>query len=284
MAYNLIGKNFVPHDVVAKVTGRAKYAEDFRAEGMVFCKLLTSPMPHAKIRSIDASEALKMPGVLGILTADDVPQFPPPSRRSSPRTRSSTSATRSSRWRPRREHRGGRARRDQDRLRATAARARPARQPAIPADRSAVQRQCRGRADQPADRQVGGRGLRCGRRRQAADGQACRRMELRRSRCRLQGMRSWSSRKASSSAGYSPSLHGAALRHGLLAGRQVLPVRLEPEPHRGGAQHRPLIGIEPEGPRVCRRISAAAASAARSPAIRIMAIAGAACRRRSIVR
>src|ERR1700712_4395110 len=75
MADKLIGQNFEPHDVVAKVTGRAKYAEDFRAEGMVFCKLLTSPMPHAKIRNIDASEALKMPGVLGILTADDVPQF-----------------------------------------------------------------------------------------------------------------------------------------------------------------------------------------------------------------
>ena len=80
MANKLIGQNFEPHDVVAKVTGRAKYAEDFRAEGMVFCKLLTSPMPHAKIRNIDASEALKMPGVLGILTADDVPQFPPPQR------------------------------------------------------------------------------------------------------------------------------------------------------------------------------------------------------------
>ena len=40
MAYKLIGKNFTPHDVVAKVTGKAKYAEDFRAEGMVFCKLL----------------------------------------------------------------------------------------------------------------------------------------------------------------------------------------------------------------------------------------------------
>src|ERR1700760_3193360 len=78
MAYKLIGKNFEPHDVVAKVTGRAKYAEDFRAEGMVFAKLLSSTMPHAKIRRIDASDALKMPGVLGILPAKDVPQFPPP--------------------------------------------------------------------------------------------------------------------------------------------------------------------------------------------------------------
>jgi CO/xanthine dehydrogenase Mo-binding subunit len=78
MAYNLIGKNFVPVDVHAKVTGRAKYAEDFRAEGMVFAKTLTSPIPHAKIRRIDTSAALKIKGVVGILTADDVPQFPPP--------------------------------------------------------------------------------------------------------------------------------------------------------------------------------------------------------------
>ncbi|MGH6895895.1 MAG: xanthine dehydrogenase family protein molybdopterin-binding subunit [Geminicoccaceae bacterium] len=78
MAYNLIGKDFVPPDVVAKVTGRAKYAEDFRAEGMLFCKLLTSPMPHARVRNIDASEALAMDGVVDILTADDVPSLPPP--------------------------------------------------------------------------------------------------------------------------------------------------------------------------------------------------------------
>ena len=42
-------------DLVAKVTGKAKYAEDFRAEGMVFIKLMPSPRPHARVRSIDAS-------------------------------------------------------------------------------------------------------------------------------------------------------------------------------------------------------------------------------------
>jgi CO/xanthine dehydrogenase Mo-binding subunit len=45
---------------------------------MVFCKLLTSPMPHARVRSIDAAEALAMPGVLGVLTADEVPSVPDP--------------------------------------------------------------------------------------------------------------------------------------------------------------------------------------------------------------
>jgi xanthine dehydrogenase molybdenum-binding subunit len=78
MAYDLVGKNFVPPDVHGKVTGKAKYAEDFRAEGMAFCRLMLSPMPHARVRNIDAKEALAMPGVLGILTADDVPAQPPP--------------------------------------------------------------------------------------------------------------------------------------------------------------------------------------------------------------
>ena len=76
--YKLIGKNFSTPDLVAKVTGRAKYAEDFRAEGMLFTKLLLSPMPHARVRSIDTSEAMAMPGVEAILTADDLPELDAP--------------------------------------------------------------------------------------------------------------------------------------------------------------------------------------------------------------
>jgi xanthine dehydrogenase molybdenum-binding subunit len=71
--YKLIGKNYVTADLLAKVTGRSKYAEDFRAEGMLFCKLLLSPLPHARVKHIDAREALAMPGVRAILTADDLP-------------------------------------------------------------------------------------------------------------------------------------------------------------------------------------------------------------------
>src|SRR5438270_13483119 len=74
--YKLIGKNYVTADLTAKVMGKAKYAEDFRAEGMLFCKLLLSPMPHARVKRIDARKALAMPGVKAILTADDLP---PPS-------------------------------------------------------------------------------------------------------------------------------------------------------------------------------------------------------------
>src|SRR5919108_3211153 len=71
--YKLLGKNYSTPDLVAKVTGKAKYAEDYRADGMLFAKLLLSPMPHARVRRIDASAALAMPGVKAILTADDMP-------------------------------------------------------------------------------------------------------------------------------------------------------------------------------------------------------------------
>src|ERR1700678_3836404 len=69
----LIGKNYTTPDLYAKVTGQAKYAEDYRADGMLFCKLLLSPMPHARVTRIDATEALAMPGVRASLTPDEVP-------------------------------------------------------------------------------------------------------------------------------------------------------------------------------------------------------------------
>jgi xanthine dehydrogenase molybdenum-binding subunit len=71
--YKIIGKNYTTGDLHAKVTGKAKYAEDYRADGMLFCKLLLSPMPHARVRGIDTRAALAMPGVKAILTADELP-------------------------------------------------------------------------------------------------------------------------------------------------------------------------------------------------------------------
>src|SRR5882757_10048988 len=71
--HKLIGKNYTTADLYAKVTGKSKYAEDFRAEGMLFCKLLLSPLPHARVKRIDTSGALAMLGVRAILTADDLP-------------------------------------------------------------------------------------------------------------------------------------------------------------------------------------------------------------------
>jgi xanthine dehydrogenase molybdenum-binding subunit len=69
----LVGQNYETPDIRAKVTGRAKYAEDFRAPGMLFARLLLSPYPHARIRHIDTSAALAVPGVKAILLPGDVP-------------------------------------------------------------------------------------------------------------------------------------------------------------------------------------------------------------------
>ncbi|MEO6079012.1 MAG: xanthine dehydrogenase family protein molybdopterin-binding subunit [Steroidobacteraceae bacterium] len=72
MAHKLLGQDFIPHDVVAKVTGEAKFAEDFRVEGMVFARLLSSPYPHARVKGIDLSAAEKVPGYVGVLLPKDV--------------------------------------------------------------------------------------------------------------------------------------------------------------------------------------------------------------------
>ena len=71
--HKLIGKDYPTIDQMAKVTGKSKYAEDFRAEGMLFCRLVLSPVPHARIKRIHMDKALAMPGVKAILTADDIP-------------------------------------------------------------------------------------------------------------------------------------------------------------------------------------------------------------------
>jgi xanthine dehydrogenase molybdenum-binding subunit len=70
----LVGANYTVPDLVAKVTGKSKYAEDFRAEGMIFAKLLLSPLPHARVKRLDTSAAMAMPGVKAILTFDDLPK------------------------------------------------------------------------------------------------------------------------------------------------------------------------------------------------------------------
>jgi xanthine dehydrogenase molybdenum-binding subunit len=78
MAYTLLGQDFTPPDIRAKVTGQARYAEDFRRDGMLHCRLLTSDMPHARVTRMDATDALAMEGVEAVLTADELPATPAP--------------------------------------------------------------------------------------------------------------------------------------------------------------------------------------------------------------
>ena len=69
--YSVIGKRIPRVDGRVKVTGEAKYAADFEMPGMLWCKILRSPFPHAKILNIDTSRAEKLPGVKGVITGKD---------------------------------------------------------------------------------------------------------------------------------------------------------------------------------------------------------------------
>ena len=74
--YELAGKenSYVRVDAEAKVTGRAVYTADVDLPGMYYCKLVRSPYAHARILKIDFTEALKVPGVKGVLTGKDFPE------------------------------------------------------------------------------------------------------------------------------------------------------------------------------------------------------------------
>ena len=69
--YSLIGKPIPRVDARAKVTGKAKYAADYSLPDMLWCKLLRSPYPHARILNIDTSRAKRLSGVKAIVTGKD---------------------------------------------------------------------------------------------------------------------------------------------------------------------------------------------------------------------
>jgi len=71
-AYKVIGTRPIRHDGVDKVTGRALYGADIQMSGLLHGRVLRSPHAHARIVSIDASAALKLPGVEAIVTSDDL--------------------------------------------------------------------------------------------------------------------------------------------------------------------------------------------------------------------
>jgi CO/xanthine dehydrogenase Mo-binding subunit len=67
-----IGKSVRRLDYESKITGRALYLADMHMPGMCHGKILRSPYPHARIKRIDASKALKVAGVMAVLTRDDI--------------------------------------------------------------------------------------------------------------------------------------------------------------------------------------------------------------------
>ena len=71
--YKVIGTRPIRPDGVEKVTGRAQYGADIRLPGLIHGRILRSPHAHARILSIDASNALATPGVLAVITGPDIP-------------------------------------------------------------------------------------------------------------------------------------------------------------------------------------------------------------------
>jgi CO/xanthine dehydrogenase Mo-binding subunit len=73
--FKVIGTRPIRHDGVDKVTGRAKYGADISLPGMLHGKVLRSPHAHARIKSIDTSAALALPGVKAVITGKDLPDL-----------------------------------------------------------------------------------------------------------------------------------------------------------------------------------------------------------------
>jgi xanthine dehydrogenase molybdenum-binding subunit len=69
-----IGKSVKRVDAVAKVTGRARYTDDFFIPGMLVAKYLRSTVAHGRVKKIDTSKARRLPGVEAVFTYADVPQ------------------------------------------------------------------------------------------------------------------------------------------------------------------------------------------------------------------
>ncbi|MSO75507.1 MAG: xanthine dehydrogenase family protein molybdopterin-binding subunit [Alphaproteobacteria bacterium] len=71
-----IGRRTLRPDGADKVTGRAAYAADTTMPGMIWAKVLRSPVPHARIKSIDTAKATALPGVKAVMTGKDLVEFP----------------------------------------------------------------------------------------------------------------------------------------------------------------------------------------------------------------
>ena len=72
--FNVVGTRPIRHDGNDKVTGRARYSADITLPRLLHGKILRSPHAHARIKSIDASRALALPGVEAVVTAADFSQ------------------------------------------------------------------------------------------------------------------------------------------------------------------------------------------------------------------
>lgn len=74
MTHSIIGTSVKRTDLLAKVTGNAKYVADMHMPGLLFGKTKRCTVAHAKIKRIDVSKARALPGVKAVLTHENVPR------------------------------------------------------------------------------------------------------------------------------------------------------------------------------------------------------------------
>ena len=71
--FSVVGRPRRRVDGRAKVKGQTRFADDLALPGMLHCKLLRSPHPHARIVSLDTRRAEALPGVRLVLVGRDIP-------------------------------------------------------------------------------------------------------------------------------------------------------------------------------------------------------------------
>src|ERR1051326_5748969 len=75
--FRVVNHSVPREDGTAKVTGRAVFASDIQVDGMAHSKVLRSPFAHARIRSVDVTEALRPPGVIAAFSGSELQGIDP---------------------------------------------------------------------------------------------------------------------------------------------------------------------------------------------------------------
>jgi xanthine dehydrogenase molybdenum-binding subunit len=69
----VIGQTYIRPDALDKVTGRTKFTDDLKFENMLQARVKRAEVPHAIVKSINTEKARQLPGVVAVLTAEDIP-------------------------------------------------------------------------------------------------------------------------------------------------------------------------------------------------------------------
>ena len=72
-SYTIVGRDVRRVDAIEKLTGIARYAADHLVGEALIVRAVRSPYPHAVVKKVEKAEAIAIPGVVGVITAEDIP-------------------------------------------------------------------------------------------------------------------------------------------------------------------------------------------------------------------